>query len=128
MEEGVLSEEEQVEAVGPGCRVEEQFPHALWHFRRILGLQSAPASQRLERQFKHNTETTGLFQIPSRTFCNRLCHLLCFTVLLQCILLGQILIYLPGVYRGLPHIVNFYEGSAKPTLPGLQQQVLSIMH
>lgn len=56
MEEGVVGEEEQVGAVGPGHGVEDQLPRALWHLGRIFGLETTPLCKRLQ----HKSQDTWL--------------------------------------------------------------------
>lgn len=48
MEEGVVGEEEQVGAVGPGHGVEDQLPRTLWHLGSIFGVETTPLCKRLQ--------------------------------------------------------------------------------
>lgn len=59
VEEGVVGKEEQVGAVGPGQRVEEQLPGTLWHLGSILRPQVTPFPEWLRGEGRGEAQRGG---------------------------------------------------------------------
>lgn len=65
IEEGVVSEEEQVEAIRPGYCVEKQLPGTLRHLGSIFWLQLAPLTKGLRGEGRRVTTWQGDPEEPS---------------------------------------------------------------
>lgn len=49
VKEAVVAKEEQVGAVGPRHRVEDQLPSTFWHLPHIFGTETTPLGKRLQQ-------------------------------------------------------------------------------